>query len=204
MPALCPTDLHATIVWLGLVPDRSASLGAVPRQRLEATFAGIAGEAHSGLTRPSCGRVVAQHPRGTEIRNVRQITIVSAEELDEIARRMRLDAVDPAWIGAQMVLSGLPDLTHLPPSSRLQAEAGTTLVVDMQNGPCHLPAPVIDADRPGAGGRFKAAADGLRGVTAWVEREGPLQVGDRIRLHVPGQRAWRGTAEAPAEATTIA
>ncbi|MEM6942014.1 MAG: hypothetical protein AAF509_18060 [Pseudomonadota bacterium] len=39
-------------------------------------------------------------------------------------------------------------------------------------------------------------AEGRRGVTAWVEREGMLRVGDTLRLHVPGQRAWQPFASA--------
>ena len=65
-----------------------------------------------------------------------------------------------------------------------------TVTVDMLNHPCHLPAPVIEAEVPGAGRAFKRAAEGRRGVTAWVEREGRLAVGDALRLFIPGQRAW--------------
>jgi MOSC domain-containing protein YiiM len=194
MPALVPTRHTGRVVWLGLVPDRMAGLSARPVEEAVALFSGFAGEAHGGLTRPSCSRVTAQHPRGTEIRNSRQVSIVSEEELAEIARRIGLPRLDPAWLGAQMVVRGLPDFSHLPPSSRLQGASGATLVVDMQNRPCHLPARVIDVEAPGAGARFKAAGEGLRGVTAWVEREGPFALGDAVRLHIPDQRAWRAAS----------
>jgi MOSC domain-containing protein YiiM len=155
------------------------------------SYAGIAGEEHAGLTRPSCSRVVAQYPKGTEIRNVRQFSVLSVEELAAIAAKMGVARIDPAWVGASLVVEGIPDFTHLPPSSRLQGPDGVTLVVDMENRPCHLPAKVIDAHLPGVGGRFKAAAQGRRGVTAWVEREGVLRLGEMLRLHVPDQRGWR-------------
>ena len=152
------------------------------------------------MTRPSCSRVLSQHPRGTEIRNTRQLSIVSKEELTEIAKRMGLEQnLDPAWLGASMMLSGLPDLTLLPPGSRLQAPSGASLVVDLENRPCHLPAKVIEARHPGYGGRFKAAGKGLRGVTAWVERPGDLVLGDRMRLHVPDQPPWPHIGAARAE-----
>jgi hypothetical protein len=190
MPALIPTDFTAKIIWLGRVSDRDATLRAEPLDEVLATFAGVEGEEHAGLTRPSYSRVTSQYPRGTEIRNVRQFSILSAEDLDAIATRMGIEAINPAWVGASMVLQGIPDFTHVPPSSRLQSSAGTTLVVDMENRPCHLPAKVIDEDAPGKGKAFKTAAKGRRGVTAWVEREGILRVGDTVTLHVPDQRPW--------------
>ncbi|MGO4853727.1 MOSC domain-containing protein [Phaeovulum sp. W22_SRMD_FR3] len=191
MAALKPTEITGKVTWLGLVPDRAAGLAAIPRETLTLSFAGPEGEDHGGLTRPSCSRVLDQYPRGTEIRNVRQLTIVSAEELAQIAATMGLDALDPAWLGATLVLEGIPDLSHLPPSSRLQGAAGATVVIDMQNRPCTLPARVIEEARPGFGARFKPAAVGLRGVTAWVEREGNLSLGEVMRLHVPDQRMWQ-------------
>ncbi|MEQ6248647.1 MOSC domain-containing protein [Sulfitobacter sp. HNIBRBA3233] len=191
MPALIPTDYTATITWLGLVADRAAGLRAAPRDTLTLDFAGAVGEDHGGLTRPSCSRVTSQHPRGTEIANVRQLCVMSAEEIAEIAAAMGLDTLDPSYMGASIVLEGLPDLTHLPPSSRLQAPDGATLVVDMENRPCQLPAREIETDMPGLGKGFKAAARGRRGVTCWVERPGHLAVGTTVRLHIPDQRAWR-------------
>ncbi|MFN3643967.1 MAG: MOSC domain-containing protein [Gemmobacter sp.] len=191
MPALTPTAWTGRIVWLGRVDSRMAGLRSMPVASLTLTFAGPSGEAHSGLTRASCSRVVAQHPRGTPIRNTRQLSILSAEELAAIAAAMGVAALDPASVGATAVIAGIPDLTHLPPSSRLQAEDGATVVVDMQNLPCSLPAREIERDAGGVGARFKAAAKGRRGVTAWVEREGTWQVGGSVRLHVPTQRAWQ-------------
>lgn len=191
MPALKPTDYTGRIAWIGRVADRASSLAAEPLSEVAVSYAGIAGEEHAGLTRPSCSRVVAQYPKGTEIRNVRQFSVLSVEELAAIAAKMGVERIDPAWVGASLVVEGIPDFTHLPPSSRLQGPDGVTLVVDMENRPCHLPAKVIDAHLPGVGGRFKAAAQGRRGVTAWVEREGVLRLGEMLRLHVPDQRGWR-------------
>ena len=190
MPALKPTDYIGRVTWIGHVADREAGLPSRAQDSAELTFAGIPGEAHGGLTRPSCSRVSSQHPRGTEIRNVRQLSVLSQEELDGIAADCGLEHLDPALAGASLVIAGLPDFTHLPPSSRLQLPDGATLVVDMENRPCHLPAKPINAVHPGAGDRFKAAAQGRRGVTAWVEREGRVAIGDTVRLHIPDQRAW--------------
>ena len=196
MPALIPTKFSAKVTWLGLVPDRHSDLCAVPQTELMMRFSGPEGDSHSGLTRPSCSRVTSQHPRGTEIRNVRQLSIVSAEDLQEIAATIGLEVLDPAWLGATLVLSGFIDFSHLPPGSRLQATNGTTLVIDMENRPCNLPARVIEKAKPGHGKAFMKSATGRRGVTAWVEREGALVLGDHLRLHIPDQPAWIGLAAA--------
>lgn len=200
MPALIPTDHTARVVWLGFqpVPVEKLVITSQPVEVMPLTFAGLKGEVHGGETRPSCSRVLKQHPRNTVIRNVRQLCVVSAEEMAEVAADMGLATMDYAWVGASLVLEGIPDLTHLPPSSRLQGPDGVTLVVDMENLPCQEPAMTIEKARPGLGKGFKAAAAGKRGVTASVEREGVLRLGDIVRLHVPQQRAW-----APARAALM-
>jgi hypothetical protein len=191
MPALIPTDYTARITWLGHVPHRArAEIETLPLEEMPLGWEGYGPDCHSGVTRPSCSRVVAQFRRGTEIRNVRQLSILSAEEMAAIAATLALPALDPAWLGASVVLEGIPDFSHVPPSSRLQAEEGTTLVIDMQNRPCRFPAKTIETAVPGHGKAFKAAAEGRRGVTAWVERPGRLRRGDVLRLHVPDQRGW--------------
>ncbi|MFM7443054.1 MAG: MOSC domain-containing protein [Tabrizicola sp.] len=192
MPALIPTDHTARVVWLGYqpVPVEKLVITAKPLTEMPLTFAGFAGEVHAGETRPSCSRVTKQHPKNTTIRNVRQLCVVSAEEMAEVARDMGLAAMDYAWVGASLVLEGIPDLTHLPPSSRFQGPDGVTLVVDMENLPCQEPAVTIDKALPGQGKGFKTAAQGKRGITAWVEREGTLRLGDEVRLHIPAQRGW--------------
>ncbi|MGH1459059.1 MAG: MOSC domain-containing protein [Paracoccaceae bacterium] len=190
MPALLPTDFTARITWLGRVADRDAALKSETLQAAQIVFGGIEGEAHGGVTRLSCSRVLSQYPRNTVIANVRQFSVVSAQDLAMIADAMGVERLDPAWLGASICLDGLPDLTSLPPSSRLQAPSGATLVVDMENRPCMLPAKEIEAIYPGKGKAFKAAAQRRRGVTAWVEAEGALRLGDEMRLHIPDQPVW--------------
>lgn len=190
MPELRPTDYTATITWLGKVPLNRANIRSEAVETAQATYAGFADDYHGGLTRASCVRVKAQHPEGTEIRNTRQLSILSAEELAKIAAEIDVDTLDPILLGASMVIEGIPDFTFVPPGSRLQSESGTTIVIDVENGPCNFPAREIEKDAQGHGKAFKAAARGKRGVTAWVEREGSLTVGEALRLHVPNQRAW--------------
>jgi MOSC domain len=193
MPTLTPTDHYGTIVWLGRVTRPVGDdliIHGEPVTDMPLTFAGYAAEEHAGLTRPSCSRVLGQYPRGTPIANTRQLSLVSAEEMSAVAAEMGLAALDYSWVGSSVVVRGIADFTHIPPGSRLQGDGGATLVVDLENGPCLQPAKTIDTVHPGRGKGFKSAATGRRGITAWVEREGTLQIGERMRLHVPTQRAW--------------
>jgi len=189
MPALRATSFGGEITFLGAVAP-GAGLASAPVARLVLGFDGAEGETHSGRTRASCARVTEQHDKGTEIANTRQLTLLSEEELAETAFAMHLPRLAPEWVGASIVLRGLPDLTHLPPSSRLQGPDGVTLVIDMENRACVLPGKVIEDHHPGVGARYKPAAQGRRGVVAWVERPGVLEIGQRLRLHIPDQRAW--------------
>lgn len=190
MPALNATEFRATIEWIGVVEDRGTSLASAGRDMVDLTWEGIPGEDHGGLNRPSCGRVAAMHARGTEIRNTRQLSIVSAEDLEAIAAALDLEVLDPAWLGASLVLRGIPDFSRIPPSSRLQATSGATVVVDMENRPCNLPVPVIEGATDGKGRAFRAAAWAKRGVTAWVERPGEIALGDEMQLFIPDQPEW--------------
>ncbi|MGH8432123.1 MAG: MOSC domain-containing protein, partial [Solimonas sp.] len=117
-------------------PDRAAGLEKARVESLKLSFNGIEGDCHGGLTRKADVRTIRQYPRDTPIRNVRQLTLLSVEELSQIAGVMEIPAVKPEWVGANVVTSGIPDLTLLPPSSRLQFPSGATIVVDMENEPC--------------------------------------------------------------------
>ncbi|MEL6677286.1 MAG: sulfurase [Pseudomonadota bacterium] len=185
MPVLNPTEIYGEVVWLGRVGDRARSPQSAPADRLDLDFDGVIGEAHGGPTRPSCGRVQRQYAMGTTIRNTRQLSIVSDEELKDVADRMGLPELTPDLLGATLVLRGVPELSHIPPSTRLIAEDGPSLTVDMENRPCQIPAREIEARHPGAGAKFKAASRERRGVVAWVERPGALTLGMRLRAHLP-------------------
>lgn len=189
MATLEESAYSGEVVWLGHVPA-GGPLRAGAVERLDLGFDGDVGARHFGDLRPSCVRVRNLYDEGTEIRNVRQVTILSEEEMAAIAAAMGLDQLDPALLGVSVVLRGIPDFTHIPPSARLQGPSGVTLTVDMENRPCVLPGREIEAESPGYGAVFKPAARDRRGVTAWVERPGALALGEKLRLFVPDQRSW--------------
>ena len=171
-------------------PKRETGLekSRVPSIRL--LFAGIDGDCHGGLTRASDVRMVKQFKRGTEVRNTRQVSILSVEELADIARAMNVPEVKPEWVGANMVTRGIADLTLLPPSTRLQFPSGATIAIDIENLPCRYPAEVIAKHYPKSATNFVKAATHKRGVVGWVEREGVVKTSDTIVLWLPPHRIY--------------
>ena len=155
--------------------------------RVRATFEGLVGDVHVGLTRRSDVRV-PHYPRGTIIRNTRQVSILSEEELADIAEKLNLPQVLPAWLGANLALRGIPDLTMLPPSTRIFFPEDAVLVVDAENMPCIGPGEAIQQhypDMPKLMQRFPKAAMHKRGLVGWVEREGYINEGDSVKVQLP-------------------
>ncbi len=191
MPILTPTEIQGQVTWLGTTADSETNIASVAVQAVDVGWEGFAGDCHSGLTRPSCVRVRAQYPqKGTEIRNTRQISILSEEELAEVAARLGIPAIKPEWVGANMILQGIPDFTLVPPNARLLFDSGVALTIDMENAPCRFPAEKIEEAHPGHGKAFPQKAQNKRGVTAWVEKPGRIALGEACRLHVPPQRLY--------------
>lgn len=178
---------------------RVAALLAAPHDRfqtepvdaLDLTFEGLANDYHSGFTRRSGGRE-PWYPRGTEIRNERQLSIVAADELAIAAGDMGIAEIKPAWIGANLVLADVPRLSMLPAGTLLFFEHGVTLKVDGQNHPCSLSgrsiAEAAGMDKPQeARLLFPKHAKRLRGIVAWVEKPGRIVAGEGITVRTPEQ-----------------
>ncbi len=159
-------------------------------------YAGIRDDFHFGITRRSGGRE-PWYARGTEMRNARQVSIIAADEMAVVAERMGIAMIEPGWIGANLVIEGVPNLSMLPAGSLLFFKGGATLKVDAQNHPCRFAGRLL-AERAGmadpeAGAiAFAKMAKRLRGLVAWVEKPGAVRAGEEISVRVPEQWIYRG------------
>ena len=179
-----------------LIAD-GGSFRSRPVDGLTLDFAGIAGDFHAGMTRRSGSRE-PWHPRGTEIRNDRQVSIVSSAELAEAARLMDLPEIAPAWIGANLVLDGIPNLSRLPPGTKLLFAGGAALSVEAENGPCRIAGASIGehfALREGLDLLFPKLARHRRGVVATVEKPGTIARGEEVTLRLPVQWVYRAEGQ---------
>lgn len=182
------SPINGTVVSV-LLGFRKDSLITTPVEQVEADFEGFPGDRHSGWTRPSDSRT-SHYPRGTPIRNDRQISIISVEEMAEVAARMDLPEIRPEWLGANLVLEGIPSLTRLPPSTGLFFQKGAVLYVSGENNPCIHPGKVIQAaypEREDLAAAFVKAAAHLRGLVAVVEKPGIIARGDSVAVKIPTQ-----------------
>ena len=160
-----------------------------PTDALSLTYEGIPGDRHFGSTRRSTGRE-PWYPRGTEIRNERQLSLLAPDDLIRIADRLGVPEMQPEWIGGNVLLEGLPHFSMLPAGTRLTFEGGAVAVIAAQNHPCRLSGRSVAQhypDRPEIELGFTRAAKHLRGLVGWVERPGVIRPDATVSAHVPEQ-----------------
>lgn len=166
----------ATHVW----PDDSA----VPliTQRLDLDWGGAVGDRHHGLTMSSNARQASVFPRGTTIRNHRQLSIVDESELAEIAVNLGLESLSAGVIADNICTRGISNLTQLPPMTRLVFEGGAVIMLGGENLPCVIAGGLVQERYGTPAHAFPKAAMGLRGVTGWVEHPGVVAPGQSVQI----------------------
>lgn len=138
------------ITWIGVRPQRKG-----PVTSIESVEANIA----TGLTGDHATK---EH---------RQVTLISVEALDEVARDLGQDSVDPAQTRRNIVISGL-DFTRLENTVLDIGEARIEIT-----GICH-PCRLMNQN---IGDGARQAMKGYRGgYTARILRTGKISVGDRV------------------------
>lgn len=155
-----------------------------PVDRVKVTEAGFEGDRHAGLTRQAGSRD-SDIPRGTVLRNERQVSMVAQEDLDQIAAKLNVAMVNPEWLGANIAFEGVEQLSNLKHGTRLRFEGGVVLVVESENKPCRTPGEVIAQEYPedpGLAARFTKQALGLRGLVGWVDTPGVLTAGEQVTI----------------------
>lgn len=184
-PILVRRDLEGDTVSVLVGLDKKAVL-TTRQESVRVTMEGFEGDSHAGITMLSNSRT-PHFPRGTVIRNSRQVSIVSLEELALVAALMNLPEILPQWLGANLCFRHIPNLTLLPPATRLFFPQDTVLVVEGENNPCTRAGRSVqdfNPHLPGLTNKFPKAAISKRGVVAWVERPGLIEAGDRVRVEL--------------------
>ncbi len=161
---------------------------------------GVRGDGHAG-TRLADVRerelLSFGFPKGIEIANYRECSAVSAEELAEIAEAMGVPSVPFGCLGENLVVSGIPRFSRLPPGTLLlfRKPGGpprtAAIAVWRENHPCLAPGEAVRARHPHVPGTvaslFPKAAAGRRGVVGSVYCSGYVHAGDEVVAKVPAQ-----------------
>ncbi|MBP9758715.1 MOSC domain-containing protein [Candidatus Dojkabacteria bacterium] len=169
------------------------SLQTVPVTELTVNLNGIVENKYAGQGRSSDVRdrellEDKDFPKKILVRNWRQWTAVSEEELAKIATNLSVEKVGAELLGANIKLSGIPNFTSLPRGTFLRFPNEAILLVEEENKPCTGPGKEIQKVygnvRPGD---FYKHAMGLRGLVGVVQREGIIRIDDvvDVKVYVP-------------------
>ena len=169
----------ATHIW----PADAAVPVAV--EALELDWGGPVGDRHHGLTAASNTRQKAVYPRGTTIRNHRQVSIVDVAELARIAQALGVPAIEPGLLADNLCTEGIDTLTTLPRMTRLVFEGGAVIMLGGENLPCTIAGALVGDVHGTSPSSFPKAAMGLRGVTGWVEHPGIIRPGQACEVREP-------------------
>lgn len=194
----------------GAAAGRVAGLYSVPRPRpagilpfvtapvetMALDFSGIPGDPHAGATRRA-GPRDKWLPRGTIIRNDRQLSAVCPIELAAISARLDIAELRPEWLGANLLIAGLSDLSALATGSRLaiggqwggkgRFDGTAVLRVEAYNDPCRRAGRAIAQalERAELQFAFVKAARELRGLVLSVDLPGVVAVSDTVVIVPP-------------------
>ncbi len=171
------------------IASESGSLVSKKISSVKVLENGLEGDKHTGWFRRADARA-KRYPEGTHIWNSRQISIVSEEELALIAKDLGIEKVEPEWLGANLCLQYIPDVSLLQPRTKLfipskngGPEVG--IYITAPNKPCIGPGEVIQQYNPNIKGlatQFPKVAINRRGVVAVVEHGGFIKEGVSVSV----------------------
>ena len=180
-------------VYLGVAGE---SLVKQPRTSLQAELDGFVQDRHGSFERESWG-VGDKQPAGVIRRNERQWSAVSLEELADITREMNLtEPVSAASIGANLCISGVPNLSQLPKGSIFKFPSAAELMVEEYNPPCKVVSKKIASLHTTISGEplkenaFSEAAKFSRGLVGVIEVAGEINEGDQFEVLIYEPPRW--------------
>lgn len=165
---------------------------STPQNEVTVNFSGFEGDKHASITMHIKGQM-ERYPPNAMIRNNRQVTVVSVEELAGIAADLDVPEIRPEWMCANLLVEGIPAFTLLPRGTRLYFPEGAVLVVEESNRPCMGSGNAIQEQYPQKEDLVQAfvkASLTRRGIAAWVECPGIIHCGDRFEAVIPEPAAY--------------
>lgn len=166
MAQAVPTAVnHRTATVVAVCLRAEPGLPKHPQGEITLSLEGAVGDFHAGPTDRHAGKNASP--------NLRQVSIVAQEAIEEVARRLGI-TLGPGSLGENILLRGLGDLSQLRPGQRLLFSSGPELEVAAQNTPCKN----LSTYHP----QLPKLLYGRRGVVAVVRTPGRLRPGDTLTL----------------------
>ena len=167
-------------VFVGSEEARSVSV-----EKIYLDWDGIRGDRHYGRTK-FAGIREKYLAKGTEMINLRQVSIVTTEELDQVAKSLDVENIMPEDVSANITISGIPDFTKIPFGSIIQFELQANLLLTGDNFPCIIPGQKIE-NRTGQkmAHLFAKQAIHKRGQTALILRPGIIKPSNKFQIFLP-------------------
>lgn len=165
------------------------------RESIQVELDGIVGDRHRSHHRTTWAG--DKQAEGTVRRNERQWSAMSIEEIGDIGNAMGLaEPLSAAQLGANICLSGVPQLSRLPKGTILRFPSGAELMVEEYNPPCHgMGQELADTTQSRSGKpiestAFSKAAKLTRGIVGVVEVPGEIKAGDAVTIEVYQTPSW--------------
>jgi hypothetical protein len=190
------TVLIGRVTGLYVASDAAQGFVTAPVGALALTLDGIADDRHGGRTRPA-GPREPWMPRGLALRNDRQLSALSKEDLSAVAAGLQLDGVRPELIGANLIVEGIDGFSRIAAGSHLaiggawggkgQFDGEVILKAEAYNRPCRGPGRKLAAahGRPELEFGFVSGAKSLRGLVLSVSAAGTVRLGDAVVVVPP-------------------
>ena len=179
---------NSTTKVINLLITRPFGEEPVKVEKLEVFIEGVKHDRHFGIKKLSGVREAKIASRGTEIINLRTITLVSVEELRKIATKLEVESVTGEDLEANITLEGYENITALPIGTILKFPKGCILYATGENFPCVVAGGRV-AKRLGDKDltwKFPKQAMNIRGITAMVYAAGFIKIGDEVEIIFPG------------------
>jgi len=161
---------------------KKGELGKEATDEISSTIEGIQGDRHFGYTRWSKSKECA-------VRNDRQWTALSVEEVDIIRQNMELRELAAETLGPNIVVQGIPEFSQLPRGTKLLFENGAIFVVEEFTDPCsRMGQHIADKYKIDANNQlikpnlFPKASNNERGLVGVIDRPGIIKPGDAVEV----------------------
>lgn len=174
---------EATIVELNIITGDSVS----STNKLTLSWDGIIGDKHTSRTSIARTQDASDNGvlKGSEVLNLRQITILSKEELKETANLMGIPEISSDDVRANIIIEGLPNLSKLSVGTRMIFPEFAVIYITGENTPCIISGRRVQERFTHINGlaiQYPKAALNKRGLLAMVIRPGFVRVGDKIKI----------------------